>query len=74
VIVAVQSDVYGLALRFLWHPQDAEDATQEILIRVITGLGNFRGDSVFRTWVYRIACIKLLTLRKYVNNELKNAQ
>lgn len=64
VILAVQSDVYGLALRFLWHPQDAEDATQEILIRVITGLGNFRGDSVFRTWVYRIACNKLLTLRK----------
>ncbi len=64
VILAVQNDVYGLALRFLWHPQDAEDATQEILIRVITGLGNFRGDSGFRTWVYRIACNSLLTLRK----------
>ncbi len=64
VILAVQNDIYGLALRFLWHPQDAEDATQEILIRVITGLGSFRGDSGFRTWVYRIACNKLLTLRK----------
>jgi len=56
--------VYGVALRFLWHPQDAEDATQEILIRVITGLGGFRGDSGFRTWVYRVACNTLLTLRK----------
>ncbi len=64
VVRAVQRDVYGLALRFLWHPQDAEDATQEILIRVITGLSGFRGDSGFRTWVYRIACNTLLTLRK----------
>ena len=64
VVRAVQQDVYGLALRFLWHPQDAEDATQEILIRVITGLGGFRGDSRFRTWVYRVACNTLLTLRR----------
>src|SRR5712691_4799157 len=64
VLRAVQQDVYGVALRFLWHPQDAEDATQEILIRVITGLGGFRGDSSFRTWVYRVACNTLLTLRK----------
>lgn len=64
VIHAVQQNVYAVALRFLWHPQDAEDATQEILIRVITGLGGFRGDSGFRTWVYRIACNTLVTLRK----------
>lgn len=63
VVRAVQQDVYGVALRFLWHPQDAEDATQEILIRVITGIGGFRGDSGFRTWVYRVACNRLLTLR-----------
>jgi len=64
VVRAVRPGVYGLALRFLWHPQDAEDATQEILIRVVTGLGGFRGDSGFRTWVFRIACNTLLTLRK----------
>ncbi len=64
VVRAVQKDVYGLAIRFLWHPQDAEDATQEILIRVLTGLGGFRGESGFRTWVYRVACNALLTLRK----------
>lgn len=64
VVRAVQKDVYRLAIRFLWHPQDAEDATQEILIRVITGLGNFRGESGFRTWVYRVASNALLTMRK----------
>ena len=64
VVLAVQKDIYRLAIRFLWHPQDAEDATQEILIRVITGLGSFRGASGFRTWVYRVASNALLTLRK----------
>jgi RNA polymerase sigma factor (sigma-70 family) len=64
IVRAVQKDIYRLAIRFLWHPQDAEDATQEILIRVITGLGSFRGESGFRTWVYRVASNALLTLRK----------
>ena len=63
VVCSVQKDVHTLALRFLWHPQDAEDATQEILIRVITHIGSFRGESGFRTWVYRVACNALLTLR-----------
>jgi RNA polymerase sigma factor (sigma-70 family) len=63
VLRAVQNDVYGVAVRFLWHPQDAEDATQDILIRVVTGLAGFRGNSSFRTWVYRVACNTLLTLR-----------
>jgi RNA polymerase sigma factor (sigma-70 family) len=61
---AIHRDVYRLATRFLWHPQDAEDATQEILIRVITGLSGFKGDSNFRTWVYRVASNALLTLGK----------
>lgn len=64
VLRAVQPDVHRLALRFLWHPEDAEDATQEILVRVITGLGGFRGESGFRTWVYRVASNTLLSLRQ----------
>jgi RNA polymerase sigma factor (sigma-70 family) len=64
VVHAVQKDVYGISLRFLWHPQDAEDATQEILIKVITHLGSFRAESAFKTWVYRIAANTLLTMNK----------
>ena len=37
----VQGDVYGLALRMLWNREDAEDATQEILVRVVTRLSQF---------------------------------
>lgn len=64
VVEAVLHDTYGLALRFLWHPEDAEDATQEIAIRVVTGLSGFDGRSSFRTWVYRVACNTLSTLAK----------
>ncbi|PPD50942.1 MAG: RNA polymerase subunit sigma-70 [Methylobacter sp.] len=63
VVRAIQPDVHKLALRFLCCPHDAEDASQEILIRVITGLSSFRGDSRFRTWVYRVASNVLLSLR-----------
>lgn len=64
VIETIQDRVYGLAIRMLSHPADAEDATQEILIKVVTHLGEFRGESAFTSWVYRIACNHLLTTRK----------
>jgi RNA polymerase sigma factor (sigma-70 family) len=64
VIREIQGKVYGLALRMLWHPQDAEDATQEILLRVVTHLSTFRGESRFSTWVYRVAANHLLNWRQ----------
>jgi RNA polymerase sigma factor (sigma-70 family) len=64
VVLAVKDDVFGLAVRMLWHPEDAEDATQEILLKVVTHLGTFRGESAFRTWVYRIATNHLLNVRR----------
>src|SRR5690348_12243767 len=56
--------VYNLATRSLGSASDAEDAAQEILIRLVTGLDSFRGESSFRTWVYRVASNHLLTARK----------
>ena len=55
VIAGVQDDVYRLALRMLGHRADAQDATQEILIRVVTSLASFERRSSFATWVYSIA-------------------
>src|SRR5437879_8813953 len=49
-----QAWIYNIAVRMLAHPQDAEDATQEILIKAITRLSSFEGRSSFRTWLYRI--------------------
>ncbi len=46
--------IYNIAIRMLYHPQDAEDATQEILIKALTRLSSFEGRSSVRTWLYRI--------------------
>ena len=41
-----QGWIYNIALRMLFHPQDAEDATQEILVKVLTRLSSFEGRSL----------------------------
>jgi RNA polymerase sigma factor (sigma-70 family) len=64
VLDAVSDDVYELALRMLGHPADAEDAAQEILVVVLTHLSSFRGESAFRTWVWRIAANHLAHVRR----------
>jgi RNA polymerase sigma factor (sigma-70 family) len=65
VVLDIQDRIYNLALRMLWHPSDAEDATQEILLKVITHLSQFRQESAFMTWVYQIAKNYLLTIRRH---------
>lgn len=62
VVEGIQHRVYNLAVRMLGHPHDAQDATQEILVKIVTGLGGFRGESAFTTWVYRIGTNHLLNL------------
>lgn len=64
VILGIQDQIYNLAIRMLWHPEDAEDATQEILVKIVTRLASFRGESAFTTWCHRVACNHLLTTRK----------
>jgi RNA polymerase sigma factor (sigma-70 family) len=64
ILDAIQDGVYELALRMLGHPADAEDAAQEILIVVLTHLSSFRGESAFRTWVWRIAANHLARTRR----------
>jgi RNA polymerase sigma factor (sigma-70 family) len=56
--------IYNIAIRMLAHPQDAEDATQEILIKAITRLSSFEGRSRFRTWLYRIVVNHVLNARR----------
>jgi RNA polymerase sigma factor (sigma-70 family) len=64
LVSALQSDVYGLALRMLWNREDAEDATQEILVRTVTRLAQFDFRSRLKTWVYRIAVNYILDVKK----------
>ena len=50
-----QDWLYNVALKMCLSPADAEDLTQEALIKIVTKLGQFAGRSSFRTWAYRIA-------------------
>src|SRR6266542_6756892 len=47
--------IYYLTLRFLGDPQKAEDATHDVFLKAFRKLDQFRGDSSWRTWLYRIA-------------------
>jgi len=62
----VQHSVFRLSVRMLGDPDKAQDATQEILIRVITKLSTFNGDSRFETWAHKVALNYLMTARKVI--------
>jgi len=49
-----QTFIFNVALKMYGSRPDAEDLTQEVLVKVITALRTFRGQSAFRTWLYRI--------------------
>ena len=47
--------IYYLALRLLADPQKAEDATHDVFLKAYRKMAQFRGQSSWRTWLYRIA-------------------
>lgn len=65
VVLQVQDMVFNLSLRMLGSFSDAEDATQDILVKVITHLSSFKKESLFSTWVFSIAANYLKTYRKH---------
>ncbi len=68
IIVEIQQQVYSLSLRFLSSSHDAEDASQEIIMRIIKNLKSFKGDSQFKTWTHRIACNTLISIKRKNKN------
>jgi len=64
LVRALQRPLYGLAMRMLAHPTDAEDATQEILIKIITHLGTLRDDRAAGGWALKIASRHLVGMRR----------
>lgn len=71
LVIEHQRYVYNLALRVLKNEEEALDLTQETFVRAWTALPNFRGQSQFRTWLYRIVtnlCYnRLPNLRRSLN-------
>lgn len=50
-----EKQIYSLAKRMLANHEDAEDATQEIFLKLFTKMHTFNGDSSFKTWLYSVA-------------------
>lgn len=61
---ALESPIFRLCVRVLGDPRDAEDAAQDVLIKVITNLALFQGRSALMTWVHTITVRHVLALKK----------
>lgn len=66
VLASVQDLIFNLSLRMLGTFPDAQDATQDILLKIITHLSSFEGKSAFSTWVFRIASNYLKDYKKHM--------
>ncbi len=66
LVAGVQDLVFNLSLRMLGTFADAEDASQDILLKMITHLSSFKGDSSFTTWVFSIAVHNLKNYKKHM--------
>lgn len=64
LVLRHQSWIYNIAVRMVFHAQDAEEVTQEVLIKAITRLSTFKGESLFRTWLYRITANHVLNMKR----------
>lgn len=66
VMTGIQDLVFNLSLRMLGTFPDAEDASQDILLKIMTHLSSFKGESSFSTWVFRIAVNHLKDYKKHM--------
>jgi RNA polymerase sigma factor (sigma-70 family) len=64
LVLRHQAWIYNIAVRMVFNSQDAEEVTQEVLIKAITRLSTFQGESQFRTWLYRIAANHVLNRKR----------
>src|SRR5258706_8071898 len=64
LILRHQAWIYNIAVRMVFQPHDAEEVTQEVLVKVVTRLGTFQGECTFRTWLYRIAANHVLNMKR----------
>ncbi|MEM6831379.1 MAG: RNA polymerase sigma factor [Bacteroidota bacterium] len=65
-----QPYIFNIAWKMVQRADDAQDITQEVLIKITTKLSQFKGDSEFRTWLYRIVVNHFLKMKKKPREEM----
>jgi RNA polymerase sigma-70 factor, ECF subfamily len=55
LVIRWERPIYALAYRVIGREEEARDVVQETFLRAFRGIGNFRGQAKFSSWVYRIA-------------------
>jgi RNA polymerase sigma-70 factor (ECF subfamily) len=76
LVVRYQRDIYRLCYRYVNNHEDANDLAQEVFLKAWRGMGRFRGESSFSTWLYRIAvnaCLNFRAARRPATQELPEA-
>jgi RNA polymerase sigma factor (sigma-70 family) len=70
-----QSYVFTLVLRFTDNREDAEEISQDVLVKAYRSLADFRGEAKFSTWLYtivRTSCITFLRKKRLETTSLDN--
>ncbi|MEL6185493.1 MAG: sigma-70 family RNA polymerase sigma factor [Myxococcota bacterium] len=67
-----QHRIYAFCRRMIGDAQEAEDLAQDVFLTVYRNAGEFRGDSSFSTWLYRIARNQTLNRIKYLDRRGRN--
>ena len=72
LIQQYQQPVYNLVYRLLDDPADAADVVQEVFLKIFRSVGNFRGESSLKTWIYRISCNEAYNQRRWYSRHKKS--
>jgi RNA polymerase sigma factor (sigma-70 family) len=67
LVTRYQNYIFTLTLRMIKSREDAEEVAQDVFIKAYRSLADFRGESKFSTWLYRICLNTILTQRRKVS-------
>lgn len=71
LVSITQDNIYNMAFRILGSREDAQDAAQEVYMRIWQGLPAFRNESKFSTWLYRVVVNTCLNRKRQLRRQLQ---
>ncbi len=72
LLALYEEPIHNFVFRLLDDPSDAPDVTQEVFLKVFRHIGDFRGQSSLKTWIYRIAVNEASNLRRWFSRHRRS--